>query len=103
MEGSKQRDVKTGKLKAFKVYADDLRGRDCIIVDDICDGGGTFMGLAEELKQKGAGKLYLAVSHGIFNRGFEELNKVFEKIYTTDSFRDIEEEGVVQIKLRDLL
>lgn len=103
VEGSKQRDVKTGKLKAFKVYADDLAGRDCIIVDDICDGGGTFMGLAEELKAKGAGKLYLAVSHGIFNRGFEDLSKTFETIYTTDSFRDIDEPGVVQVKLKDII
>ena len=103
IEGSKQRDVKTGQLKAFKVYADDLGGRDCLIVDDICDGGGTFMGLAEELKAKGAGKLYLAVSHGIFNKGFEDLKGTFDTIYTTDSFRDINEQGVKQIKLKDIL
>ena len=102
VEGSKSRDVKTGKLSGFKVYADDLDGKDCLIVDDICDGGGTFLGLAKELKAKNAGKLYLAVSHGIFSRGFEELSKVFDKIYTTDSFRDIEEEFVEQIKLEEI-
>ncbi len=102
IECSKSRDVKTGKLTGFKVYADDLQGKDCLIVDDICDGGGTFIGLADELKNKNAGKLYLAVSHGIFSKGFEEL-KCFERIFTTDSFKNIKNEYVSQIKLKDIL
>lgn len=99
VECSKSRDVKTGKLSGFKVYDDDLQGMDCLIVDDICDGGGTFIGLAEELKKKNAGKLYLAVSHGIFNKGFESM-KAFEKIFTTDSFREFDEEIVEVLKLK---
>jgi ribose-phosphate pyrophosphokinase len=98
VECSKSRDVKTGKLSGFKVYADDLEGMDCLIVDDICDGGGTFIGLAEELKKKNAGKLYLAVSHGIFNKGFDSLT-VFDKIFTTNSFKDFNNEFVKQITL----
>lgn len=98
VECSKSRDVKTGKLSGFKVYSDDLEGQNCLIVDDICDGGGTFIGLAEELKNKNAGKLYLAISHGIFNKGFEGL-QVFERIFTTNSFKDIENEKVEVIKL----
>ena len=98
VECSKSRDVKTGKLKGFKAYTNNLEGKDCLIVDDICDGGGTFIGLAEELKNKNAGKLYLAVSHGIFNKGFEEL-KCFERIFTTDSFKNLENNCLTQIKL----
>ncbi|MFD1601383.1 ribose-phosphate diphosphokinase [Flavobacterium artemisiae] len=98
VECSKSRDVKTGKLSGFKVYNDDLEGMDCLIVDDICDGGGTFVGLAEELKKKNAGKLYLAVSHGIFNKGFEVLN-CFDGIFTTNSFKDFEGENVGVVKL----
>lgn len=103
IECSKSRDVKTGKLSGFKVYADDLQQQDCLIVDDICDGGGTFLGLAKELKSKNAGKLYLAISHGIFSKGFESLAKDFQKIFTTDSFKTIENKAVVQINLEELL
>ncbi|WP_299120142.1 ribose-phosphate diphosphokinase [uncultured Winogradskyella sp.] len=103
VECSKMRNVKNGKLEGFKVYEDDLAGKDCLIVDDICDGGGTFIGLAEELKKKNAGKLYLAASHGIFSKGFEGLNKYFTKIYTTDSFKSVDGEGIVQIKLKELM
>lgn len=99
VECSKNRDVKTGKLSGFKVYEDDLNNIDCLIVDDICDGGGTFIGLAEELKRKNAGNLYLAISHGIFSKGTEELQKHFTKIYTTNSFRDIEADKVELIKI----
>ncbi len=100
VECSKVRDVKTGKLTGFTVYADNLHGKDCLIVDDICDGGGTFIGLAEELKNKNAGKLYLVVSHGIFSKGFEAL-KCFERIFTTDSFKNMENNCLTQIKLGD--
>ena len=102
VECSKSRDVKTGKLSGFKVYEDDLNGMDCLIVDDICDGGGTFVGLAEELKNKNAGKLYLAVSHGIFNKGFEVLD-CFDKIFTTNSVKDFEGENVTVIGLDTLV
>ena len=98
IECSKSRDVKTGKLAGFKVYADDLEGKNCLIVDDICDGGGTFIGLAGELKNKNAGKLFLAVSHGIFSKGFEDL-KCFSRIFTTDSFKNLENGYLTQIKL----
>jgi ribose-phosphate pyrophosphokinase len=103
VECSKSRDVKTGKLSGFKVYIDDLGGADCLIVDDICDGGGTFIGLAEALKAKNAGKLYLAISHGIFSKGFSELSKYFEEIFTADSIKEVDHDGVTQIKLADIL
>lgn len=102
VECSKSRDVKTGRLSGFKVYEDDLQGMDCLIVDDICDGGGTFVGLAEELKKKNAGRLFLAVSHGIFNKGFEVLN-CFDRIFTTNSVKDFQDKQVVQIKLTEVL
>ncbi|WP_036676595.1 ribose-phosphate diphosphokinase [Pedobacter sp. R20-19] len=101
VECSKSRDVKTGKLSGFKVYTDDLGGADCLIVDDICDGGGTFNGLAEALQAKNAGKLYLAVSHGIFSKGFDDLSQYFEQIFTTDSIKEVEHPGVTQIRLQD--
>ncbi|GAA4107561.1 ribose-phosphate diphosphokinase [Aquimarina addita] len=97
VECSKKRDVKTGKLSGFRVYEDDLQRKHCVIVDDICDGGGTFLGLATALKEKNAGKLSLIVSHGIFSKGFEALTTSFDTVFTTNSFRDIEEENIVQI------
>lgn len=101
IECSKRRDVNTGKLTGFTVYADDLKGKTCVIVDDICDGGGTFLGLATELKKKNAGDLILVVTHGIFSKGLEDLSQHFSKIYTTNSFSTIDSKFLTQIPLTD--
>ena len=76
----KHRDPTTGKLSGFQVLADDLQGAPCVIVDDICDGGGTFIGLAKELKEKNAGSLTLVVTHGLFTQGTDNLLKHFDRI-----------------------
>ncbi|GAA4278661.1 ribose-phosphate diphosphokinase [Aquimarina mytili] len=99
IECSKKRDVKTGQLSGFRVYEEDLKGKHCVIVDDICDGGGTFLGLAQVLKEKKAGKISLIISHGIFSNGTEKFEQQFDTIFTTNSFRDIDENSIEQIKL----
>lgn len=96
----KIRDPKTGRLSGFEVFSNGLKGKDCLIVDDICDGGGTFLGLAKELKNKGAGKIYLFVTHGIFSKGTEIFGKLFDGLYCTNSFSDIESNNVKQIKIQ---
>ncbi len=103
IECSKIRNVKTGELTGFTVYAEDLKGKPCYIVDDICDGGGTFLGLAKKLKEKNSGPIHLIVSHGIFSKGFSELEKQFDKIYATNAFSTIENISLTQIKLEGLL
>lgn len=102
----KTRDVSTGRLSGFEVYADDLKGADCVIVDDICDGGGTFLGLADELKKKNSGDLYLLVTHGIFSKGFDNLLTRFQGIYFTDSIKNLHDEStpenLVQVEISKL-
>ena len=88
VECMKERDVKTGALTSFKTAAADLSGQTCFIVDDICDGGGTFAGTAKLLKDKGAATVVLVVSHGIFSKG-TVISEV-DAIYTTSSFRLVE-------------
>lgn len=99
----KIRDVRDGKLTGFSVFADDLQGKACLITDDICDGGNTFLGVADALRKKGAGKVYLAVSHGIFSQGYEKLEAALDGIFTTDSFKNIDHQAVRQIHLSDIM
>lgn len=104
VQGTKKRDVTTGSLSGVTFGSvKNIRGANILIVDDICDGGGTFVGLAEKLKEAGAKDLYLYVTHGIFSRGTEPLLKAgFKKIFTTNSFRDDHSglSGVVTIPFR---
>jgi ribose-phosphate pyrophosphokinase len=57
--GIKIRDLATGQIIKSDVNTENLKGKDCLIVDDICDGGRTFIEIAAALKEKNAGNLYL--------------------------------------------
>ncbi len=74
----------------------DVKGKDCLIVDDLADGGRTFKFLAEELKKQGAVKVFLYVTHAQFNFGFDELKESIDHVYCTNSFKDITNSFVTQ-------
>jgi ribose-phosphate pyrophosphokinase len=85
---SKRRDPVTGALSGYNLPALPGRGR-YIIVDDICDGGGTFNLLAQSFKADPLApdcSLELFVSHGIFSKGLDAIDPVIERITTTDSW-----------------
>ncbi len=73
----------------------DFMSKDYIIVDDICDGGATFINIAKEIEGgyygDFKGRLFLIVTHGIFSKGFGELQQYFDGIYCTNSYSDIPE------------
>lgn len=83
----KVRDMETGKLSGFEIENPKDVSDHAIIIDDICDGGGTFTGLATELRKAGAKKVSLFVTHGIFSKGLP-LEGI-DHIYTTDSYFDV--------------
>lgn len=85
---SKIRDIKTGKILDTFVPIIDFGGKNCIVIDDICDGGATFVDLAKQLKSLNAGNVTLLVTHGIFSKGFELLYKYIDDIYVTNSVND---------------
>lgn len=85
--GEKHRDPTNGQLSGFSYQSiHELKDRELLIVDDICDGGGTFIGLANELKKENPRTIDLYVTHGIFSNGIEKLAEIFSDIYMTDSF-----------------
>ncbi len=92
----KSRDHVTGDITTV-VNTEDLQGKDCFIVDDICLGGRTFINIAEELRKKNCGNIHLIVSHGIFNKGVDHLLDYFDKIYTTDSIWEVPETDRVKV------
>lgn len=99
IECSKKRDIQTGNLSGFMVHSKGVYDK-ALIVDDICDGGGTFVGLAAELRKLGAKKVYLYVTHGIFSKDLP-LQGISE-IFTTDSYGNHPGAKVIPISMKDL-
>ena len=93
--GSKKRDTATGKLTGFGVesmldvkdkHLPDHPGYEpkVLVIDDLCDGGGTFIGLHDELEREGV-RADLFVTHGLFTKGTKDLVNRFERVICTDS------------------
>lgn len=84
---AKVRNLKTGEITGMRILDDvDLTGKTVMILDDICDGGRTFIEAAKYLREAGAERVELYVTHGIFSKGVENLlDNGIDHIYTTDS------------------
>lgn len=84
----KTRDFETGKLSGFSINLPDT-DKDFpvyLIVDDICDGGGTFLGLHDAMDLD-YGQVDLFVSHGVFSKdALVNLTEKFETVFTTNSY-----------------
>jgi ribose-phosphate pyrophosphokinase len=72
---TKVRDMKTGNILHTEIpVLDQHNSLTYVIVDDICDGGRTFVELAKVIKDgRPTAKVYLVVTHGIFSAGFKTL------------------------------
>lgn len=63
--GNKKRNLDTGEILKYEVIADrgDIEGKKVLIVDDLCMGGRTFKEAAKALKELGAAKIGLQITH----------------------------------------
>ena len=110
---NKHRDIKSGKITHTDVPGlpdpkldSPVYPMSFVIVDDICDGGRTFIEIAKAIKEKRPSgiyredKIFLVVTHGIFSGGYDTLSEYFDGIFCTNSVKDIEGvELVTQQKL----
>lgn len=72
---TKNRCVETGDITNIIVHSNYIGDKHCLIIDDICDGGGTFCGIVKELNHLGVKYISLFVTHGFFTKGKKILNK----------------------------
>ncbi|OMC55420.1 hypothetical protein A5747_13600 [Mycobacterium sp. IS-836] len=92
----KVREFDTGKILGIEMKDHLPRHGRYLVVDDICDGGGTFMGLAKETGLH-RDQLGLWVTHGIFSGRAYDLREHYRHIYTTDSHPGHNRVGVATV------
>jgi ribose-phosphate pyrophosphokinase len=90
--------MKTGNILHTEIpVLDQHNDLKYIIIDDICDGGRTFVELAKAIKAgRPTAKIYLIVTHGIFSAGYDQLSEYVDRVYTTNSYKDIDHSFVKQ-------
>lgn len=84
VRAEKERDFATGRITGMRMLGATPKDWRYLVVDDICDGGGTFVGLAQTLNLP-KDQLDLWVTHGIFSGKAGQLHDHYGRIYTTDS------------------
>lgn len=92
---NKLRDLSNGNITLKILEADKCENRNCVIIDDLCDGGGTFLAIASQIKPK---YLTLIVTHGIFSKGLDVFKGYFNKIIVSDSYAEYKHELIEEIK-----
>lgn len=91
----KTRELSTGKIESITFSGNPVfDNKRVVVLDDICDGGRTFIELANLIEQHTIeftpARMELMVTHGIFSKGVDVLTPYYDMIYTTDSFCDKE-------------
>jgi ribose-phosphate pyrophosphokinase len=101
IQGSKKRDTNGAVAGVELQHLEQmLNYQNFVIVDDLCDGGGTFIAIAKEIHlHSPQAKVYLVVTHAIFSKGFEPFAGHIERVYCTDSFATFTNPLVKQFKL----
>lgn len=74
---------------AVEFLGDDLTGKNVILLDDMIASGHTMLEVASELKKRGAAKVIVCATFGLFSNGLKEIDEAYEKgwfdeIYTTN-------------------
>jgi ribose-phosphate pyrophosphokinase len=65
----------------------DVSGRNCLIVDDMCDTGGSLTKVAKALKEEGADSIHACFTHAVLSgRAYEQLAQSdIEQVVTTNT------------------
>ncbi|MEK6918355.1 MAG: ribose-phosphate pyrophosphokinase [Nanoarchaeota archaeon] len=91
---------KAGEVSQMQLVGS-VKGKNCLIPDDIIDTGGTLCSAAKILKENGAEKILCYTTHGIFTNGTDELKKHFDVVMTSNT-HCIEKPGVEIVDVSSL-
>lgn len=68
-------------IVAHEFLGDDIHGKDLIIVDDMISSGGSMLDVAKQMKERGAKRVFVCTTFGLFTDGLDEFDKYHEKGY----------------------
>ena len=81
-----KRRPKPGQSQVMNIVGD-VKGKTCVIVDDIIDSGGTIVNAAKALKDRGAKEVYVYITHGVLSgEAVKKIkNSVIKNLVITDT------------------
>jgi len=76
-------------IEAHEFLGNDIKGKDLILVDDMISSGESMLDIAAKLKEKGAGRIFVFSTFGLFVEGLDKFDEYYEnglidKVFTTN-------------------
>ena len=76
-------------IEAHEFLGNDIKGKDLIIVDDMISSGDSMLDIAKKLKEKGARRIFVFSTFGLFVEGLEKFDEYYkdgliDKVFTTN-------------------
>lgn len=89
---SKVRDISSGKVGFSLVNPEILKTirKPLLVIDDLCDEGRKFAGIAKEIRKYTNRELNIFVTHMVNEKGVKTLSDNYDKVYFTNSYKDWE-------------
>lgn len=99
----KTRNPQTGRIENMVLKKGTIpQGARCIIVDDLCSAGGTFLKAGAILKEMGASEIYLLVTHcesRVLTGNLLDETSLVEKVFTSTSMMNTEHPRIQYINI----
>lgn len=82
----KRRDYSTiingrNPIVAHEFLGDSVKGKDVIIVDDMISSGDSMLDVAKKVRERGAKRVFVCTTFGLFTDGFDKFDEFYEKGY----------------------
>lgn len=76
-------------IVAHEFIGEDIKGKDVLVVDDMISSGDSMIDVAEQLKNRGAGRIFVNATFGLFTAGMDKFDEAVEegiinKVITTN-------------------
>ena len=76
-------------IEAHEFLGNDIHGKDLILVDDMISSGESMLDIAAKLKERGAGRIFIFSTFGLFVEGLDKFDEYYEKglidkVFTTN-------------------
>ena len=73
-------------IEAHEFLGADVTGKDLILVDDMISSGESMLDIAEKLKERGAKRIFIFSTFGLFVEGYDKFDEYYEKGYIDKIF-----------------
>lgn len=68
-------------IVAHEFLGDNISGKDVIIIDDMISSGESMLDVAKQIKERGAGRVFVCTTFGLFTDGFSKFDDYYDKGY----------------------